>query len=75
MAGKLPADAQLICREEGDWPVYFAMQGEHVIGAVSVNNSNAVRTAIRMIKNQVESDPAQLADPAIALRKLMRGKI
>ena len=45
----------------------------HVIGAVSVDDSSAVRAARRMIDRQVAVDPAELADPTTDLRKLLRG--
>ncbi|WP_201574518.1 NAD(P)/FAD-dependent oxidoreductase [Psychrobacter sp. H8-1] len=74
MAGKiLPTKEHLVTRLEGDWPVYFSVVDNRVIGAVSVNNPNAVRAAMRMIKNDIHVDPLQLADPELPLRKLMRG--
>ena len=74
MAGKiLPTKEHLVVRLEGDWPVYFSVVDNRVVGAVSVNNPNAVRAAMRMIKNDVNVEPSQLANPELPLRKLMRG--
>lgn len=74
MAGKiLPTKEHLVVRHEGDWPVYFSVVENRMIGAVSVNNPNAVRAAMRMIKNEVHVDALQLADIDIPLRKQMRG--
>lgn len=74
MAGHmLPQSECLVKREESDWPVYFSVKDNRVIGAVSVNNPNAVRVALRMIKNNVNADPEKLADPAVSLRAQMRG--
>jgi len=74
MAGKiLPTEQHLVVRHEGDWPVYFSVLNNRVVGAVSVNNPNAVRAAMRMIKNAVNIEPSQLADTNLPLRKLMRG--
>jgi len=74
MAGKiLPTKEHLVVRLEGDWPVYFSVVDNRVVGAVSVNNPNAVRAAMRMIKNNVNVEPSQLANPELPLRKLMRG--
>lgn len=74
MAGNiLPTKEHLIVRHEGDWPVYFSVVENRMIGAVSVNNPNAVRAAMRMIKNEVHVDALQLADIDIPLRKQMRG--
>ncbi|MCR6030072.1 ferredoxin reductase [Nocardioides sp. zg-579] len=44
-----------------------------VIGAVAVDDSNAVRAARRLIDRRIAVDPAELADPATDLRKLLRG--
>lgn len=74
MAGKiLPTKEHLVMRLEGEWPVYFSVVDNRVVGAVSVNNPNAVRAAMRMIKNDVNVEPSQLANPELPLRKLMRG--
>ena len=74
MAGKiLPTKEHLVVRLEGEWPVYFSVVDNRVVGAVSVNNPNAVRAAMRMIKNNVNVEPSQLANPELPLRKLMRG--
>ena len=53
--------------------MYFSVVDNRVVGAVSVNNPNAVRAAMRMIKNNVNVEPSQLANPELPLRKLMRG--
>lgn len=74
MAGNiLPTQEHLVVRHEGDWPVYFSVVDNQMIGAVSVDNPNAVRAAMRMIKNKVHVDPSRLADLEIPLRKQMRG--
>lgn len=74
MAGVfLPNEQQLVVRNEGDWPVYFSVLNNRVVGTVSVNNPNAVRAAMRMIKNAVTVDVAQLENTDLPLRKLMRG--
>ena len=43
-----------------------------VIGAVAVDDANAVRAARRMIERGTVVDPARLADPQTDLRKLLR---
>jgi 3-phenylpropionate/trans-cinnamate dioxygenase ferredoxin reductase component len=50
----------------------FALQSGHVVGAVAVGDSTAVRAARRLIERGVTVDPAQLCDPATDLRKLVR---
>ncbi len=51
----------------------FTLRGDRVIGAIAVNDSQAVRAARRMIDRDLPVDPARLADPATDLRKLLRG--
>ena len=74
MAGKiLLTKEHLVVRHEGEWPIYFSVVDNRLIGAVSVNNPNAVRAAMRMIKNEIHVEPSKLADPELSLRKQMRG--
>ena len=51
----------------------FTLRGERVIGAVAVDEPNAVRAARRMIDRGVDVRASDLADPATDLRKLLRG--
>ncbi|MFE6507515.1 NAD(P)/FAD-dependent oxidoreductase [Nocardioides sp. NPDC057767] len=51
----------------------FTIRGEHVIGAVAVDDPNAVRAARRMIDRGVDVRASDLADPGTDLRKLLRG--
>lgn len=51
----------------------FTLHGSRVVGAVSVNDTAAVRAARRMIDRSIDVDSARLADPATDLRKLLRG--
>ncbi|MEX0427616.1 NAD(P)/FAD-dependent oxidoreductase [Nocardioides sp. DS6] len=48
-------------------------EGHRVVGAVAVDDSNAVRAARRMIDRGIAVDPQHLADPGTDLRKLLRG--
>lgn len=74
MAGEILSDQQYsVVRHEAEWPIYFSVMNNRVVGAVSVNNPNAVRAAMRMIKNKVNITPAKLVDTDLPLRKLMRG--
>ena len=50
----------------------FTLRGERVIGAVAVDDSNAVRAARRMIDRGVGVRASDLADPGTDLRKLLR---
>ncbi|MEU0270038.1 FAD-dependent oxidoreductase [Nocardioides sp. NPDC006303] len=51
----------------------FTLHGGRVIGAVAVDDPNAVRAARRMIDRGVDVRASDLADPATDLRKLLRG--
>jgi NADPH-dependent 2,4-dienoyl-CoA reductase/sulfur reductase-like enzyme len=51
----------------------FTLRGERVIGAVAVDDPNAVRAARRMIDRGVDVRASDLADPETDLRKLLRG--
>lgn len=51
----------------------FTLRGERVIGAVAVDDPNAVRAARRMIDRGVDVRACDLADPETDLRKLLRG--
>lgn len=51
----------------------FAVDGARVIGAVAVDDPQAIRAARRLIERGIEVDPDRLADPATDLRKLLRG--
>ncbi|MET8430586.1 FAD-dependent oxidoreductase [Nocardia sp. NPDC004860] len=51
----------------------FGLVGDQVVGAVSIDDSKAVRAARRLIDRGVAIDASQLADASIDLRKLLRG--
>lgn len=74
MAGNLSnAAAQLVVREEGDFPIYFSLIDDRLSGAVSINNPNAVRIAMRMIRDKVSVNADKLTNPEISLREQLRG--
>lgn len=51
----------------------FALERNHVVAAVAVNDSTAARAARRMIDRRITVDALHLADPATDLRRLLRG--
>lgn len=58
----------------GDAPFsVFTLRAGRVIGAVTVDDSNAVRAARRLIDRAVPVDAERLGDPTTDLRKLLRG--
>jgi 3-phenylpropionate/trans-cinnamate dioxygenase ferredoxin reductase component len=74
VVGALGNADQLLQRGSVGQPPFsvFALQSGHVVGAVGVGDSTAVRAARRLIERGVTVDPAQLCDPATDLRKLVR---
>jgi 3-phenylpropionate/trans-cinnamate dioxygenase ferredoxin reductase component len=71
-----PDDAHtVVIRGELGTPPFsvFTVHGGRVIGAVAVNDSQAVRAARRLIDRGVTVDPVCLADTDTGLRKLLRG--
>lgn len=50
----------------------FAVAGDRLVGAVSVDDPKAIRAARRLIDGHVPVDAAELADPEVDLRKLAR---
>jgi 3-phenylpropionate/trans-cinnamate dioxygenase ferredoxin reductase subunit len=51
----------------------FALERNHVVAAVAVNDSTAARAARRMIDRRITVDAEHLADPSTDLRRLLRG--
>jgi 3-phenylpropionate/trans-cinnamate dioxygenase ferredoxin reductase subunit len=61
-----------IVRAEGDWPVAFEFEGSQLVGVVSVNNPNAVRIGMRLLKKNIQIPESELADPAINMRDFLK---
>lgn len=72
MAGRLGSDS--IVRHEGDWPVVFEMDQGTLVGVCSVNQPNAVRVGLRLLRQSIPVLPRDLADTSIALRSLLKRK-
>lgn len=74
VVGSLDGDGETVIRGSlGEPPaVLFHVADGKVRGAVSINDSTAVRAAKRLIADQIPVDPANLADPTINLKKLVR---
>jgi NAD(P)H-nitrite reductase large subunit len=51
----------------------FTLAGDTVVGAVAIDDPQAVRAARRLIDRGIRVDPDRLADPAVELRALLRG--
>jgi NADPH-dependent 2,4-dienoyl-CoA reductase/sulfur reductase-like enzyme len=75
VAGDMTAEAENVWRGNitDDSFVLFRVTGSTLVGAASINDSMAVRAARRIIESGISVNAAELADPAINLRKLTRG--
>ena len=67
--GRMTGDGTTVFRGEN---VAFHLNGDLVVGAVSVNDANAVRAARRLIDHRIAVVAAELGDPAVPLRDLLR---
>lgn len=52
----------------------FGLRSDRIVGAVGVDDSIAVRAARRVIDRGIAVDAAQLANPSVELRTLLRGR-
>ena len=69
------ADAETTVRrgEFGDAKVaVFGLVGDRLVAAAAVDDPTAIRAGRRLIDRAITVDPAELADPAVELRKLLR---
>lgn len=75
VAGDMTAPAESVYRgsPEDDSFVLFRVNGSTLVAAASINDSMAVRAARRIIEAGTAVNAADLADPAVNLKKLTRG--
>ena len=73
--GEMAAASTTVLRGRLGEPPFaaFGLREGRLVGAVSVDDSTAVRAARRMIDRGIAVDPTRLADTAVDLRKLLRG--
>ncbi|KAB1652853.1 oxidoreductase [Pseudoclavibacter chungangensis] len=67
--GRMTGDGTAVFRGED---VAFHLEGRLLVGAVSVNDPHAVRAARRLIDQRIPVEAAELADPTLPLRELLR---
>ena len=67
--GRMTGPGKTILRGES---IAFHLDGDLLVGAVSVNDGNAVRAARRLIDQRIPVREQDLADPAVSLRGLLR---
>lgn len=75
VAGDMTAPAENVFRGSADDEsfVLFRVNGSTLVAAASINDSMAVRAARRIIEAGTSVNAAELADPAVNLKKLTRG--
>lgn len=69
MVGRRSGDS--LTRPGGKGPIVFEMQGDVVVGAASIDEPNAVRVALRLIRSGHPVNRARLIDPTQSLREMM----
>lgn len=70
--GRLSGPGELVVRDGGDHPAVFLLEGGVLVGAAAVDDNNTVRAARRLIDQRVPVSSANLGDPAVTLRSLLR---
>ncbi len=70
--GRMTGEGAVVIREGGAHPSAFYIEGDRLLGAVSIDDPNTVRAARRIIDQGVAVEAQQLADPAISLRAILR---
>lgn len=70
--GRLFGDGELVVREGSDHPAVFLVEDGLLCGAASIDNTQLVRAARRIIDQQIPVTTETLADPTVSLRSLLR---
>jgi NADPH-dependent 2,4-dienoyl-CoA reductase/sulfur reductase-like enzyme len=70
--GRLTGDGSVIVRGGGSHPTVFLVNEGIVVGAASIDDNNTVRAARRLIDQKVPVSEAELGDPSVSLRGLLR---
>ena len=71
VVGRLVGEGEPV-RRPGERPAWFLVDGGLLVGAASIDDPNTVRGARRIIDQRVPVVAAELADPAVPLRDLLR---
>lgn len=73
VVGDMTAGAPALREVDGRPAMAFRLAADgRMLGAAAIDGGVSVRAARRIIDRRIVVDPAQLADPAVALKKLMR---
>lgn len=72
VAGTLAGAGDTIVRPTHPHPAFFLLGGDQLVGAGTVDDSQTVRAARRIIDKRIAVSAEQLADPDLSLRALLR---
>lgn len=70
--GRLSGSGEIVVREGVEHPAVFLIEDGLLVGAASIDDNLTVRAARRLIDQRVPVSAAELADPSVALRSLLR---
>jgi NADPH-dependent 2,4-dienoyl-CoA reductase/sulfur reductase-like enzyme len=72
MVGRLVGDGTIVVRDSGEHPATFLVDDGFLVGAASLNDPNVVRAARRIIDQRIPVTEAELADPSVSLRAMLK---
>ncbi len=70
--GRLTGDGEVVVREGAMHPAVFLVDDGLLVGAAAIDDNNTVRAARRLIDQRIPVTAAELADPAVPLRSLVK---
>lgn len=71
-AGRLTGPGEIVVRDHGAHPAVFLLDDGLVAGAAAIDDTTTVRVARRLIEQRIPVTAAELSDPAVSLRSLLK---
>lgn len=71
--GRMTGDGEFVVRP-GAHPAVFLVDGDLLVGAAVVDDTKTIRAARRLIDQRIPVTAAELADPDVALRSLLKAR-
>jgi NADPH-dependent 2,4-dienoyl-CoA reductase/sulfur reductase-like enzyme len=72
MVGRLVGEGTIVVRESGEHPATFLIHDGLLVGAASIDEPNVVRASRRIIDQRIPVTAAELSDPNVSLRSLLK---
>ena len=73
--GSMTGPGEIVLRRDEDQlRAIFRIDGDHLLGAVALDDANTVRAARRLIDRDIPVSAQDLADPATPLKKLIKNR-